>query len=208
MNGAFTVFLVDDDAGVLKALARLLRSRSYDVQSFSSAHDFLERHDAAAPGCAILDVSMPDLDGLALQGALSQGGDQRPVIFLTGKGDVPTSVRAMKAGAIDFLTKPVDDKDLLDAIARAKKIDTTTRQTGVELAAIKAKIATLTPREREVLSHVVTGSLNKQIAGTLGTVEKTIKVHRGRMMEKLGVRTVADLVRLAERVGISIGSKT
>jgi len=145
---------------------------------------------------------MPEVDGLALQQVLTAGGLHRPVIFITGKGDIPTSVRAMKAGAIDFLTKPVNDKDLLAAIARAEEQDSKSRQIHAELAAIQARITTLTPREREVLSHVVAGRLNKQIAGELGTVEKTIKVHRSRLMEKLGVRTVADLVRMAEKVGI------
>lgn len=201
---AFTVFVVDDDARVLKALARLLAAKGYAVQSFASPRHFLEQHDAAAPGCAILDISMPGLDGLALQEALVRGGNQRPIIFLTGKGDIPTSVRAMKAGAIDFLTKPVDDHSLLDAIVRAEKIDLTTRRAEAELTDIRARVATLTPREREVLSYVVAGNLNKQIAGRLGTVEKTIKVHRGRMMEKLGVRSVADLVRFAEKAGIAI----
>jgi FixJ family two-component response regulator len=199
----FTVFLVDDDAGVLTALARLLRARGYDVRSYLSPQEFLANHDPAIPGCAVLDVSMPGLDGLELQQALTAAGSLRPVIFLTGRGDIPTSVRAMQAGAIDFLTKPVTDQDLLGAIARAEERDATSRQTRAELASIEAKIATLTPREREVLTHVVAGRLNKQIAGDLGTVEKTIKVHRGRMMEKLGVRTVADLVRLAEKAGIS-----
>jgi FixJ family two-component response regulator len=203
----FTVFLVDDDAGVLKALSRLLRAKSYDVRAFTSPQEFLEQHDAAIPGCAIFDVSMPGLDGLALQQVFTAGGNQRPVVFLTGKGDIPKSVQAMKAGAIDFLTKPVNDKALLDAIARAEQVDATTRQTRAELAAIEVKIATLTRREREVLSHVVAGRLNKQIAGDLGTVEKTIKVHRGRMMEKLGVRTVADLVRLAAKAGIPVETK-
>ena len=198
----FKVFLVDDDTHVLKALTRLLRARGYDTQAFTSPREFLARYDADIPGCAILDVAMPGLDGLALQQTLTEGGQQRPVIFLTGKGDVPTGVRAMKAGAIDFLTKPVHEADLLDAIARARDEDTTGRQRRAELAAVQAKIATLTRREREVLSHVVAGKLNKQIAGDLGTVEKTIKVHRGRMMEKLGLRSVADLVRLAERAGI------
>jgi FixJ family two-component response regulator len=146
---------------------------------------------------------MPDLDGLELQEAFKAGGNRRPVIFITGKGDIPKTVRAMKAGATDFLTKPVSDRSLLDAIAQAERADTTIRQARAEVAAIEAKIATLTPREREVLTHVVAGRLNKQIAGDLGTVEKTIKVHRGRMMEKLEVRTVADLVRLAEKAGIS-----
>ena len=199
----FTVFLVDDDAGVLTALARLLRARGYDVRSYLSPQEFLANHDPAIPGCAVLDVSMPGLDGLELQQALTAAGSLRPVIFLTGRGDIPTSVRAMQAGAIDFLTKPVRDENLLGAIARAEERDATSRQTRAELASIEAKIATLTPREREVLRHVVAGRLNKQIAGDLGTVEKTIKVHRGRMMEKLGVRTIADLVRLAEKAGIS-----
>jgi FixJ family two-component response regulator len=135
---------------------------------------------------------------------MTDAGAQRSIIFITGKGDIPTSVRAMKAGAIDFLTKPVSDEALLNAIERAREEDTKNRLIHAELALIQAKIATLTPREREVLGHVVAGRLNKQIAHDLGTVEKTIKVHRGRMMEKLGVRTVADLVRLAEKAGISL----
>jgi len=207
MDGMFTVFLVDDDAGVLKALSRLLRAKGYDVRTFASAEAFLEGHDAAVAGCAVFDVAMPGLDGLALQQVFAAGGKQRPVIFLTGKGDVQKSVRAMKAGAVDFLTKPVRDKDLLDAIARAERQDAGTRQTSAEVAAIEAKIATLTPREREVLTHVIAGRLNKQIAGDLGTVEKTIKVHRGRMMEKLGVHTIVDLVRLAEKAGVKAHGK-
>jgi FixJ family two-component response regulator len=156
-------------------------------------------------GCAVLDVALPGLDGLALQQTLTVEGSHRPVVFITGKGDLPTSVRAMKAGAVDFLTKPVSDKDLLEAIARAQEQDATSRRSRsrAELASIQAKITTLTAREREVLTHVVAGKLNKQIAGDLGTVEKTIKVHRSRVMEKLGVHTVADLVRLAEKAGIS-----
>jgi FixJ family two-component response regulator len=199
----FRVFLVDDDPGVLRALSRLLRANGCEVQSYTSPRDFLAQHDAMVPGCAVLDVAMPGLDGLALQQELTAGGSQRPVIFITGKGDIPTSVRAMKAGAIDFLTKPVSAEDLLEAIARARVHDAKSRQARAELASIQAKITTLTPREREVLAHVVAGRLNKQIAGEIGTVEKTVKVHRSRMMEKLGVRTVADLVRLAEKAGIS-----
>lgn len=202
MDRKFTVFIVDDDAGVLKALSRLLRARGYDVRSFTSPQEFLTHHDATVPGCAVLDVSMPGLDGLELQRALSAEASQRPVIFITGKGDIPTSVLAMKAGAVDFLTKPVSDKNLLGAIARAEREDDKFRRIRAELASIQAKIDTLTPREREVLAHVVAGRLNKQIAGDLGTVEKTIKVHRSRMMEKLGMRTVADLVRMAGKAGI------
>jgi FixJ family two-component response regulator len=199
----FTVFLVDDDAGVLKALSRLLRTKGYDVRAYASPRAFLAEHDGTIPGCALLDVAMPGLDGLALQQELAAAASHRPVIFITGKSDIRTSVRAMRAGAVDFLTKPVSDRDLLGAIARAEDEDTRSRQMHAELSAIRQKIATLTPRERQVLVHVVAGRLNKQIAGDLGTVEKTIKVHRSRMMEKLGVRTVADLVRLAEKAGIS-----
>jgi FixJ family two-component response regulator len=200
---AFTIFLVDDDAGLLKALSRLLRARGYEVEPFTSPQAFLADHDASIPGCAVFDVSMPGLDGLQLQQALTAGGSQRPVIFLTGKGDIPTSVRAMRAGAIDFLTKPINDADLLAAIARAEKEDAAARHANAERDSINARFAILTPREREVMIHVIAGRLNKQIAGDLGTVEKTIKVHRGRVMEKLGVRSVADLVRLAEKAGIS-----
>jgi FixJ family two-component response regulator len=199
-----TIFIVDDDPGVLRALARLVGTRGYDVRPSSSPQEFLAAHDPSLPGCAVLDVSMPGLDGLELQQTLAASGVHRPVIFITGQGDIPTTVRAMKAGAVDFLTKPVGDDILLDAIARAVEQDGKARRRRDELAAIQARLATLTPREREVLPHVVAGRLNKQIAGDLGTVEKTIKVHRGRMMEKLGVRTVADLVRMAEKVGISV----
>jgi len=198
----FTVFLVDDDARVIKALSRLMSLKGYQVRAYTSPQEFLSNHDAAVPGCAVLDVSMPGLNGLDLQQALTAGGPPRPVIFITGKGDIPTSVRAMRAGAVDFLTKPVSNHDLLAAIARAEEQDVKARNRRAELASIEAKIATLTPREREVLTHVVAGRLNKQIAFDLGTVEKTIKVHRGAIMKKLGLRTIADLVRLAEKAGL------
>ena len=204
MTDQFTVFLVDDDPGVLKALSRLLRAKGYDVRPYSSPQVFLEEHDVEVPGCALLDVSMPGLDGLEIQRVLTAaGGSHRPVVFVTGKSDIPTSVRAMKAGAIDFLTKPVKDQDLFEAISRAEATDAESRRLHSELELIQAKVRTLTPREREVLTHVVAGRLNKQIAGELGTVEKTIKVHRSRMMEKLGIRTVADLVRMAEKLELS-----
>lgn len=196
----FTVFIVDDDPGVLKAMSRRLRMKNYSVESFSSPREFLERHDPAIPGCALLDVAMPGLDGLELQEALTSGGSQRPVIFVTGTRDIPTTVRAMKAGAIDFLTKPVADEPLLEAIARAEQLDAESRRMRSELASIRARMATLTAREREVLMHVVAGRLNKQIAYDLGTVEQTIKVHRRRMMEKLGARTMLDLTRLMAKV--------
>ena len=203
MTKKFTVYLVDDDPGVLKALSRLLRAKGYDVKPYSSPQLFLEEHDVAAPGCAVLDVSMPSLDGLKLQRALTaSAGSHRPIVFITGRGDIPTSVQAMKAGALDFLTKPVKEHDLLEVISRAEAMDGESRNLHSELESIQAKIATLTPREREVLMHVVAGRLNKQIAGDLGTVEKTIKVHRQRVMEKLGVRNLVDLVRMADKVSV------
>jgi FixJ family two-component response regulator len=197
-----TTFVVDDDAGVLKALGRLLRSAGYDARTFSSAQDFLAAHDPDVPGCAVLDLSMPGLDGLQLQERLSGEGVVRPIIFLTGNADVPSSVRAMKAGAIDFLVKPVKRDQLLAAINRALELDAVNRQDHDDRKVIDGRLEKLTPREREVLTYVVAGRLNKQIAADLGTVEKTIKVHRGRVMTKLGVRSVAELVRLTERVGL------
>ena len=202
MSEGFTVFIIDDDPGVLKALSRLLRAADYETRIFASPRAFLASHDPSLPGCAVVDVAMPDVDGLALQRVLAAAGIGRPIIFISGKGDVPTSVQAMKAGAIDFLTKPVSGDDLVAAIARARQAEAGARRIRSERAVIEAGLAKLTPREREVLDYVVAGQLNKQIAGELGTVEKTIKVHRARMMHKLGVRTVQDLVRLAERVDI------
>jgi FixJ family two-component response regulator len=198
----FSVFIVDDDEGVRKALSRLLRTLGYQVVPFSTPEAFLESHDLSVPGCAILDVAMPGLSGLQLQSALLDRGVSRPIIFVTGRGDIPLSVRAMKNGAIDFLTKPVDRMDLLSAIARAEEREGRMYAQRLELTGVQARLSKLTPRELEVLAHVIAGRLNKQIAGDLGTVEKTIKVHRGRMMEKMGVRTVADLVRLADKAGI------
>jgi len=201
-DSSFVVFLVDDDPGVLKALTRLLRSKGHEVRAFASSTEFLAQHDSSVRGCAILDVSMPDLDGLKLQTALTASGVERPVIFITGLGDIPATVRAMKAGAIDFLTKPVNSSELLAAIERAMEVDLKTRKSQEDLELINSRISALTPREREVLTHVIAGRLNKQIAAELGIGEKTIKLHRGRMMRKMGVRTVADLVRMAERAGI------
>src|SRR3954468_23091581 len=164
MTEKFTIHLVDDDPGVLRALSRLLRARGYEVKPYSSPQLFLEEHDVAVPGCAVLDVSMPGLDGLELQRALTAfAGSDRPVVFITGKGDIPTSVRAMKAGAIDFLTKPVRNQDLLGAIARAEQLEYKSRKAQADVAHIDAKFRTLTPRKREVLTHVVAGRLNKQI---------------------------------------------
>jgi len=201
-NSEFTVFIVDDDESVLRGLSRLLGACGYDVRAFSSSEAFLAESDPAIPGCAILDVLMPGLDGLRLQAALNDSGIERPVIFITGYGDIPMTVQAMKAGAVDFLTKPIDDDVLLAAIAVAAEREGRTQQKRIELGHTRANLARLTARETEVLGHVIAGRLNKQIAGDLGTVEKTIKVHRGRIMQKLGVRTIVDLVRLTERAGI------
>jgi FixJ family two-component response regulator len=198
-----TVFLVDDDPAVLRALSRLLTAKGYDVRTFCSPQLFVGQHDPSVAGCAVLDLAMPGLDGLQLQSVLGACSLPRPVIFLTGRGDVPTSVRAMKAGAVDFLSKPITAKELMSAVERAIEQDARARLLRQEHAAIDAKLSRLTPREHQVLRHVISGLLNKQIAFELGTVEKTIKVHRGRMMEKLGVRTVPELVRLAEKAGIA-----
>lgn len=183
-------------------MTRLLRACGLDVSAFQSPQEFLRQHDPATPGCIVLDVAMPGLNGLELQQALAASGYERPIVFITGHGDIPTSVRAMKAGAVDFLTKPFSDDDLLTAIWNALEKDRIARQEQTELQSMEQRLATLTPREREVLAHVVAGRLNKQTAAELGTVEKTIKVHRGRIMEKMGVRSLANLVRIAERLGI------
>ena len=198
-----TVFLVDDDPAVLKALRRLLTAKGYDVRTFCSPQLFVDQHDASVAGCAVLDIAMPGLNGLQLQSVLAAGAVPRPVIFLTGRGDVPTSVTAMKAGAVDFLSKPINARELMPAVERAIEQDARARLLRQELAEIDAKLSRLTPREHQVLRHVISGRLNKQVAFELGTVEKTIKVHRGRMMRKLGVGTVAELVRLAEKAGIT-----
>jgi FixJ family two-component response regulator len=201
-DASATIYLVDDEQSVLKGLARLLRAAGYDTRSFPSPIEFLAAHDPQIPGCAILDLLMTDINGLDLQGRLCAAGVSRPIIFLTGTGDISSSVRAMKAGAVDFLTKPVEPAQLLAAVKRALVIDRRSRSDHAEVQSINARLAALTPRERQVLEHVVAGRINKQIAASLGTVEKTIKVHRMRMMHKMGVTCVADLVRLSGRIGV------
>jgi FixJ family two-component response regulator len=198
-----TVFVIDDDPCILKALARLLHSCGLNVTTFASPQEFLDKFDPNVQGCLILDVEMPDLNGIELQQQLATLGHELPIIFLTGHGDIPMSVQAMKLGAVDFLTKPVQDHDLIDAIHAALEKNLISLRANAELSGIKKKLATLTPREQEVLSHVVSGRLNKQIAADLGTGEKTIKVHRAHLMKKLQVRSVADLVRLTERAGVA-----
>jgi FixJ family two-component response regulator len=197
-----TVHVIDDDPSVLKALSLLLRSMELNVATFASPHTFLEQYQPETHGCLVLDYSMPNLNGMELQQELAARDIGLPVIFLTGHGDIPMSVQAMKQGAVDFLTKPANDKDLIEAIHAAFERDRMNRRIRAELDEIRRRFARLTPREREVLEHVVAGRLNKQIAADLGTVEKTIKVHRAHLMTKLKVRSLADLVRLAERAGI------
>ena len=200
---ASTVFLIDDDASVRRALARLIKSAGYQVESFPSARDFLSRNThAAGPACLVLDVRMPGLSGLDLQRELKTANVILPIIFITGRGNIPMSVQAMKAGAVDFLPKPVQDTDLLHAIEQALARAVRDRAERTEVEEIQKRVDTLTPREREVMALIVRGLLNKQIAFELGTVEKTIKVHRARVMEKMQVDSLAELVRLTERMGI------
>jgi len=198
------VFVVDDEASVRKSLGRLLKAAGYRVETFASAREFLQRPADNAIACLVLDVQMPELNGMELQQALMDTNRVLPIVFITGHGDIPMSVRAMKAGATDFLSKPFDEKDLLEAIQRA--LDQAQQQS-VERAAgdeVRRRLASLTPREHEVLLQVLTGHLNKQIAATLGAAEKTIKVHRGRVMQKMQAQSVADLVRLCEKAGIRV----
>jgi len=202
-----TVYLVDDDVSVLRGLGRLLAAAGMKVAAFDSPREFLGRLDPAAAGCLVLDVAMPGLNGLELQQALATKGSVLPIVFLTGRGDIPISVEAMKRGAADFLTKPVDDEELLAAIRNAFERNRASRRAREERAQIEERLARLTAREREVLERVVTGRLNKQIAAELGTVEKTIKVHRAHVMQKMGVRTLAELVRLSGRAGIRTGQE-
>jgi FixJ family two-component response regulator len=197
-----TVFVVDDYAPVRRSISRLLRVAGFVVAAFASAEEFLAQYDPAVWGCLVLDVAMPALNGLELQSILAKAGIRLPIIFLTGTANIPQSVRAMKHGASDFLTKPVNDEELLAAVRAAIEKDRARRREQAELSEIRARLATLTPREREVLDYVVAGKLNKQIAGNLGTVEQTVKVHRARIMEKMRVRSVAELVRLTQRCGI------
>ncbi len=204
MGVAASVFVVDDDPSVRKSLTRVIESAGYTVEAFASARDFLKVAPTSGPCCLVLDVRMPGITGLDLQKTLARAVHRIPVVFITGHGDIPMSVKAMKAGAIDFLTKPFAAKDLLGAIQRA--VDKDTRDLGQEALArsIDARVKTLTARERQVFALVVTGMLNKQIATQLGVVEKTVKVHRARVMEKMRAGSVAELVRLADAVGVIV----
>jgi RNA polymerase sigma factor (sigma-70 family) len=198
------VFVVDDDASVRNALKSLIRSVGLQVELFGSAQEFLQRERPDAPSCLVLDIRLPGISGLDFQRKLAEANDSIPIIFITGHGDIPMSVRAMKGGAVEFLTKPFRDQDLLDAINVALERDQARRQREDEIATLKDRFEWLTPREREVLPLVVSGLPNKQIAAEIGTSETTVKVHRGQLMRKMGADSLPELVRMAERIGVSV----
>lgn len=198
-----TVFIVDDDPSVVNSLSLLLGSVGYFTRNFSSAEDFLdEQRDHSEPSCLVLDVNMPGLSGLALQKRLTDLAEDIPIIFISGHGDIPMSVEAMKMGAVDFLPKPFDDHALLDAIQASLLKSARTREEAGELSMLKQRCASLSPREHEVLTYVLTGMLNKQIAYELKISERTVKAHRKQVLLKMGVRSVAELVRQTEKLGI------
>ncbi len=196
------IHVVDDDPSFRAAVTRLLRAAKYEVRGYASASEFLDSDPCAEPGCILLDLQMPGVSGLDLQQAVARMEERLPIIFLTGHGDIPASVSAMKAGAVDFLTKPVRREALLAAVQTALGVDAKGRAARAVLRESQSRYNSLTPREREVLAHVVSGKLNKQIASDLSTAERTIKAHRAAIMEKLRVQSVAELVRLAQELGI------
>ena len=199
-----TVFVVDDDAAVREALRALIDSVGLRVELFGSAGEFLQRKLPHLPSCLILDVRLPGKSGFDLQRDLAEANIGIPIIFITGHGDIPMSVRAMKAGAVEFLAKPFRDQDLLDVIQLALERDRATRQREAEIATLRDRFESLTPREREVLPWVVSGLLNKQIADAIGTSEATVKVHRSQLMRKMGAKSLADLVRMADKMGVPV----
>jgi RNA polymerase sigma factor (sigma-70 family) len=200
MSGAPVVFVVDDDPSVRSSLKFLLGTVGLQVESFESANSFLHERAPDSPSCLVLDVRLPGLSGLDFQRELAARNIRIPIIFVTGHGDIPMSVRAMKAGAVEFLTKPFHDQDLLDAIHIALERDRVRREQEKEVAALRQRVQSLTRREREVISMVVSGMLNKQISGQLGTSENTVKVHRSRAMEKMQAQSLPDLVRMMEKL--------
>jgi FixJ family two-component response regulator len=202
-----TVFIVDDDASVRKSLARLLRAAGYDTEAFGSAEEFLSRKQHEGGGCIILDVRMPGKSGMELQEELRKADASLPIIFITAHGSIPMGVQAMKKGAVDFLSKPFEEHDLLAAVRSAVEQSSKALADCAERADALAKVSRLTEREHEILRHVIAGTLNKQIAFRLQIAEQTVKLHRGRIMEKLGVHSIADLVRLAEKAGIEPASR-
>jgi len=199
-----TVFIVDDNAQVRESLKDLIRSVGLRVELFASAQEFLGAQHPDAPTCLVLDVRMPGLSGLDLQKQASEAGLEIPIIFITGHGDIPMTVRAMKAGAIEFLSKPFRDQDLLDAIQQALELDRKARAQQAEIQELRTRFASLTPREQEVMARVVTGLLNKQIGAELGTSETTVKIHRHQVMEKMRASSLPELVRMADRLGIVV----
>ena len=199
------VFVVDDDPSVRSAIERLIGTVGLQVQLFGSAQDFLASKLPNVPSCLVLDIRLPGISGLALQRQLAKANVQIPIIFITSHGDVPMTVRAMKAGAVEFLTKPFHDQDLLDAIHLALEKDRGRRQQETELTALRERFESLSPREREVVAMVVSGMLNKQIAAQIGTAENTVKIHRSRAMEKMQANSLADLVKMIERLQVSSG---
>jgi FixJ family two-component response regulator len=203
---AGTVFVIDDDASVRRALERQLRTVGYRVETFESAQDYAARAPLAAVACIVTDVRMPGMSGLDLQDSLARAGRALPMVFITGHGDIPTSVRAMKGGAVNFLPKPFTEAEILAAVGEALERSRAVERERGEIAGLRARYASLTAREREVLALVVAGLLNKVVADRLGVAEATIKVHRGRVMEKMGAASLADLVRMGERLGLPAGA--